>query len=90
MSTAARSRRTATIIAFPETPRKRNKLRRDADLEVVLRAIKLGLMCVNPDERKLIEALRLISLPARKDVLKLVESMTRTHPYYLPSLRRGD
>jgi hypothetical protein len=81
MRRTPRKPRTADILPFPTNPRQRKRMQHEYNCEHIRRAITLGYMCLNDQERQLIESMRWITLQARADVLQLVQCMTRTHPY---------
>lgn len=78
-------KKTAEVIAFPETTRERNKIRREATHRVAIAAKKLGYMRVNDQERELIELLRWTSFEGRDIVVKVAREMRQVKPW--PGLR---
>lgn len=74
-------KKTAEVIAFPETTRERNKIRREAPRGVAIAARKLGYMSVNDQERELIELLRWTSFEGRDIVVKVAREMRQCKPW---------
>lgn len=76
---------TATVINFPDTPRKRLKAIRNIETERLHAAIDLvkkhGFMSVNDDERQLIELLRWTSHAGRDAVKAFARQMNAKSPW---------
>lgn len=74
--------KSATIVAFPNTTRERNKIRRSAHSRRMDEAFKAGFISVNAEERALIQdVLRWAQLPARDAVYAFAQQMQKTCPW---------